>query len=320
MLYIEPHAGPAPMVQVITDARHTVDLNVYYLSSKPILSALRRAHARGVNVRVILDQHPYGIKPWMVRKEARAVRETGATLHWAPSRFEAGAGHYRFDHAKYVVSGHEVEIGTANFDWSAFHKNREYLNVTGNTAIVKAAQRVFDADWNDQKAGPYPHQVLVLSPGSVTRMVSVIDQPGPVDIESEEMGDDRTILSAIAAKGHAARVILPASISAEDQRNVADLEQHGVQVRLMPKSPIYMHAKAEIAGDEAFIGSENYSTPSLNENREMGLVLRGREVAQLRTQFDQDWRLASRGGDVATHPEYGRRFTDRIKDWWHHHG
>jgi phosphatidylserine/phosphatidylglycerophosphate/cardiolipin synthase-like enzyme len=45
------------MVQVITDARHTVDLNVYYLSSKPILSALRRAHARGVNVRVILDQH-----------------------------------------------------------------------------------------------------------------------------------------------------------------------------------------------------------------------------------------------------------------------
>ncbi|MHB1631359.1 MAG: phospholipase D-like domain-containing protein [Acidithiobacillus sp.] len=108
------------------------------------------------------------------------------------------------------------------------------------------------------------------SGGSVTRMVSVIDQPGPVDIESEEMGEDRTILSAIAAKGHAARVILPASISAEDQRNVADLEQHGVQVRLMPKSPIYMHAKAEIAGDEAFIGSENYSTPSLRKTGKWG--------------------------------------------------
>ena len=63
-----------------------------------------------------------------------------------------------------------------------------------------------------------------------------------VDIESEEMGNDRPILSAIAAKGHAARVILPASISAEDQRNVADLEQHGVRVRLLPKSPIYMLA------------------------------------------------------------------------------
>ena len=54
-------------------------------------------------------------------KEARAVRETGATLHWAPSRFEAGDGHYRFDQTKYAQSGHEVEIGTTNFDWSAFH-------------------------------------------------------------------------------------------------------------------------------------------------------------------------------------------------------
>ncbi|MBU2809741.1 hypothetical protein HF285_16130 [Acidithiobacillus ferrooxidans F221] len=50
--------------------------------------------------------------------------------------------------------------------------------------------------------------------------------------------------------------------------------------------------KAEISGDEAFIGSENYSTSSSAENREMGLILHGREAAQLRIQFDQGWRLA----------------------------
>ncbi|MEY2334659.1 hypothetical protein GL267_004855 [Acidithiobacillus ferrianus] len=50
----------------------------------------------------------------------------------------------------------------------------------------------------------------------------------------------------------------------------------------------------------------------------MGLILHGGEVAQLRTQFDQDWRLASE--DVAIHPEHERRFTDKVKDWWHHHG
>ncbi len=48
-----------------------------------------------------------------------------------------------------------------------------------------------------------------------------------------------------------------------------------MRVRLLPKSPVYMHAKAEISGDEAFIGSENYSVSSLNENREMGLILHG---------------------------------------------
>ncbi|MEY2334653.1 hypothetical protein GL267_004825 [Acidithiobacillus ferrianus] len=78
--------------------------------------------------------------------------------------FEAGAGHYRFDHAKYVVSGHEVEIGIVNFDRSVFHKNREYLDMTGNTVIVRAAQRVLDADWDDQKAGLYPLRCLCFLP------------------------------------------------------------------------------------------------------------------------------------------------------------
>lgn len=40
-------------------------------------------------------------------------------LHWAPSRFETGDGYFRFDHAKCVVSDHEVKIGTANFDCPA---------------------------------------------------------------------------------------------------------------------------------------------------------------------------------------------------------
>ncbi|MCL4525420.1 MAG: hypothetical protein M1492_02785 [Gammaproteobacteria bacterium] len=79
------------------------------------MSALRRDHARGVKVQTILDQYPYGIKPWMVRREAWAVRETGASLHWAPARFAATPP-----------------------------KNREYLEVTTTPAIVKSAQMVFD--------------------------------------------------------------------------------------------------------------------------------------------------------------------------------
>ena len=99
MLFIEPYAGPAPIVQVIDSARREANLNVYYLSSRPILNALRAAHARGVAVRVILDARPYGMKPWQVKKEAREVVSTGATLHWAPPRFEAGPGRFVYDHA-----------------------------------------------------------------------------------------------------------------------------------------------------------------------------------------------------------------------------
>ncbi|MCR1347490.1 phospholipase D-like domain-containing protein [Acidithiobacillus ferrooxidans] len=294
MLFTEPYVGPAPIVQVISSARREVSLNVYYLSSKPILNALRAAHSRGVTVRVIIDEHPYGMKPWMIQKEVRAVQATGAALHWAPPRFEASQGWYVFDHAKYVCDTHECEIGTANYDWSAFHRNREYLDVTRNPNIVRAANAVFAADWTNQRAPAWTHRVLVLSPGtSVGQMLAVINQPGTVEIESEEMGNDREMLDAIAAKGAQAWVILPASISGQDKRNVAYLVQHGVHVRLMPKRPIYMHAKAEISSHYAFVGSENYSASSLEANREMGLILNNpMDISMLQAQFARDWKAA----------------------------
>ena len=294
MLYIEPHAGPAPIIQIIRQAKREIDVGVYYLSDRPILNALRAARKRGVDVRVIIEGKPYGMKPWQVKKEERAIQATGATLHLAPYRFTSHGEQYAFYHAKYVCNGHECEIGTANFDWSAFHKNREYVYVTQNPAVVQAANAVFEADWNNQKAPAFAHNVLVLSPGtSAAQLLQVIHQPGPIDIESEEMGPYRPILDALADKGAQAWVILPSSISAQDKRSVAFLMRHGVHVRLMLKRPVYMHAKAEIASYYAFVGSENYSVSSLEENREMGLILNNpTDISMLQAQFARDWQAA----------------------------
>lgn len=261
MLAIEPYAGPAPIVQVISEARKQVNLNVYYLSSRPILNALRKAETRGVAVRVILDQHPYGMKPWMVQKEARRVQQTGAQLHWAPARFEASPGHYVFDHAKYVCNDHECAIGTANFDWSAFHRNREYVYVTRTAAVVQAANAVFAADWAGNQAPAFAHQTLVLSPGtSAAQLLRVIEQPGPVDAESEELGPYAPILDALAEKGKDLRLILPASIKGKDRQDVEYLREHGCQVRLLPVKPAYMHAKLIVGRDLGFVGQLAHSS------------------------------------------------------------
>ena len=293
-LFIEPRAGVSPIIQVIQSARHEISAGVYYLADRPILAALKAARARGVDVRVIIEGKPYGIKPWQVRKEEKAIEATGATLHLAPYRFESHGHHYAFQHSKYLCSGHECEIGTANFDWSALgHKNREYLYVTRNTQVVNAANAVFNADWLNIRAPTYAHQVLVLSPGrSAAQIISVIQQPGPVDIESEELGPYAPTLDAIAAKGALARLILPSSINAQGKRDVAFLRSHGVQIRLMPKSPLYMHAKMIVSNSEAFVGSENFSRTSL-ANREMGLLLGGRDIGELQTQFNRDWNRAN---------------------------
>jgi phosphatidylserine/phosphatidylglycerophosphate/cardiolipin synthase-like enzyme len=294
MLYIEPNAGPAPIVQVINSAHHELDVGVYYLDDRSVLRAVRAAVRRGVDVRVMVEPKPYGMKPWQVRKEVRKIEATGAHFRYVPNRFVSHGDHYAFYHAKYCADGHEAEIGTANMDWSGLGgRNREYLYTTTNATVVKAVNAVFNADWNRQHAPAWTHQVLVLSPGtSAAQIERVIDQPGAIDIESEEMGPYAPTLDAIATKGRLARVILPASINSTYQRDVAFLRSHGVQVRLMPVKPLYMHAKMIVGSRLAFIGSENFTQTSLQDNREMGLLLNGSDMGKLQTQFDRDWARA----------------------------
>ena len=294
MLSIEPQAGPAPIIQVIHSSRRELDVGVYYLSDRKILRALAAAHRRGVDVRVIIEGKPYGMKPWQVRREERIIAATGARWKVAPPRFTSHGNDYSFYHGKYCANGHEVEIGTANLDWSAFHRNREYVYVTRNTTVVQAVNAVFNADWHNRRAPAFAHRVLVLSPGtSAAQLLQVINQPGPIDVESEELGPYAPMLDALAAKGRDLRMILPASINSEDRRDVAFLREHGCQVRLLSKKPLYMHAKMIAGKALAFIGSENFTQTSLEDNREMGLLLNGSDIGKLQAQFDRDWNRAN---------------------------
>ena len=54
---IEPKAGIAPIYRLITGARSAVDLTMYELADLTAEADLAHDAARGVDVRVILDQH-----------------------------------------------------------------------------------------------------------------------------------------------------------------------------------------------------------------------------------------------------------------------
>ena len=54
-----------------------------------------------------------------------------------------------------------------------------------------------------------------------------------------------------------------------------------------------MHAKMIVGNALAFVGSENFTQTSL-ENREMGVLLNGSDLAKLQAQFNRDWARAGR--------------------------
>ena len=292
MLAIEPNAGPAPVVEVISHARRSVDLNVYEMTSKAVERALQQDCRRGVRVRVMIETKPYRAHR-LVKKERRAL--SGGCIHWkaAPSRFER---RYVFDHAKYVVadagtSHASAELGTANFTWSAFHRNREYLWTTQRHALTHSLETIFKADWQRGRAGNAPRRHLVVSPGAAPAMLRLIQQSGPVEIEAEELGSVHRVIAALEHKGQQVELILPKRLNHYERKRVRALKRAGVQVRLIG-SP-YMHAKMIVGEHRAFVGSQNFSHSSLYRNREVGVELAAKaDLSRLHTQFEADWRKA----------------------------
>ena len=292
MLHVEPQAGPAPVTHVIEQAQNTVEMNVYEISSERVLKAIRVACHNGVNVRVMYERHPYH-GGHRVAKEKHELGQTCAQTEAPPQRFEQK---YVFDHAKYIVADPgthhgDAELGTANFSWHAFHKNREYLLTTHTPAIVKALNQVFDADWNRQQVPQYAKHQLVLSPHAGGKLQQVIDQPGTVGMEAEEVSGPKPLLNVIANKGSKVHMIVPSSISGYDKKRLDYLAHNGVRVRILAQP--YMHAKVIIGQSMGFIGSQNLSQSSILENREVGVASKSQSfVAKIQHQFKHDWHKA----------------------------
>ncbi len=289
MIYIMPNAGVKPVIRFINYAKRDLDVNVYYLSDKPILNAIRYAVKRGVDVKIMIAGKPYRMA---IRKEEQEIKKTGA--HFEINRMFDKK--YVFDHAKYIVDNHEALIGTANFDWSAFHKNREYEYTTYKQNIINSLKRIFNSDYNSVKFTGYINHNLVVSPGSTQRILSIINQPGQIDIETEEMGYDKPIIYALARKGEAdrIRIIVPSSVSNYDKTIIIFLEKYGVKFKFMPIRIVYMHAKMIVGNKKAFIGSENFTYTSLNKNREVGIILHNNHnnLNKLKNRFNKDWDMA----------------------------
>jgi len=95
-------------------------------------------------------------------------------------------------------------------------------------------------------------------------------------------------LITAARHGVSVRLILPGSADTESAGG-ARLKAGGVQ--LVYVCAPFIHAKVIVAdGRLAFVDSENFSATSLDENREVGLLLSdGTALATIATTFERDW-------------------------------
>lgn len=269
-LLVEPAAGIGPIYQLITGARSSVTLTMYELRDPVAEHDLAADAARGVSVRVLLDRH-------LERsRNAAAYRYLAAhRVHVAWAR--AGTTYHQ---KTLTVDGKTSVIMTLNMVTADYADTRDFAVIDTTGSDVAAINATFGADFAHRAVAPPDGADLVWSPtNSQASILAVINAAHrTLAVENEEM-DSSAVTAALeraARRGVDVRVVMTANT--EWDSAFAELERAGVHVHLFPDSSgaLYIHAKAVVAdaghsGQQAFAGSENFSTASLDRNRELGI-------------------------------------------------
>ncbi len=281
-LIVEPDDGIAPVLAFIRGATRSLELVDYELEDPSIIAALVAARDRGVGVRVLLNHRTYNDAAYY------SLAAAGVPVRWAPARFT-------FTHEKSMrADGTRGLIMTFNLVPHYYGTGRDFSVMDGDPADAAAMGAVFEADWRDVPLDPAPvGNDLVWSPGSRRALMDLIKSAtGSLEIYNEEMAEDAVTAALESAARRGVRVDIVMTYSADWHTAFSALAAAGAHVRTFRESAsgLYIHAKAIIAdGARAFVGSENFSATSLDENRELGIMLRDpAAIAALRAVFARD--------------------------------
>ncbi len=289
-LVVEPGAGFSSVYNLIDGAKHSIDVTMYEFSDTTAEHDLAAAAKRGVHVHVILDR--------------REQSENSAAYSYFGShavKVTWSSPKYRYTHQKtLVVDGSKAVIMTANLTSRYYPTSRDFLVVDTNRADVAAITAVFNADFTQTAVRPGDGSDLVWSPtDSEGKLIGLINgATSSLRIYSEEMGDTAVEDALIKAARRGVDVqVCGDDQSGESDRAYSRLARAGIHISYY-SSPtgFYIHGKVieadyGTAHAKVFIGSENFSNTSLNDNRELGLIISSHAVmSAIAGTFASDFR------------------------------
>jgi cardiolipin synthase len=138
-VYVEPDDGEQVITGAIKSASRSVWLEIYILSDRNVIRALEEAANRGLDVRVMLEPHPFG--------GGSSAPRTLDELKAAGVKAQYTSPDFKLTHEKgMIIDGSTVYIMTSNFSRAALGgssgssgtRNREYGIIDTNAQDVQA--------------------------------------------------------------------------------------------------------------------------------------------------------------------------------------
>jgi phosphatidylserine/phosphatidylglycerophosphate/cardiolipin synthase-like enzyme len=269
----EPQAGIGPLYRLVTGARSSVDLTMYELADPAAEAGLAADAARGIDVRVILDQN---LEKSRNTAAYDYLAARGVHVRWAAAGTTWHQKTLTVDDATSVIM-------TLNLVTEDYPGTRDFAVIDTNRADVAALVTTFDADFAGRAITPPDGTDLVWSPTNAeTSILSVINgATRTLAVENEEMSDPAVTAALASAARRGVHVMITMTADSEWDQALAGLAAAGAHIRLYPDDPsaLYIHAKAIAAnaglpGQRVLVGSENFSVASLGYNRELGILTR----------------------------------------------
>jgi phosphatidylserine/phosphatidylglycerophosphate/cardiolipin synthase-like enzyme len=273
-LLTEPDQGVTAIYNLITSAKKSIDMTMYELTDITVTASLAKAAAAGIKVRVILDQND--------EKTANTpaynhLSENKVSVHWANPKYLA-------THQKTITVDQATSaIMTLNLTPQDYATTRDFAVITNNAADIAAIEATFNADFTNATITPPTGENLVWSPTNASSaLAGLINGATKTLLISQEEFDDTAMESALEAalKRGVAVTLVQENQDAKYSTVLTALKQAGAKIAVYTSTDdkaYYIHAKAVLADygtaqAKLFLGSENFTSESLGDNRELGLI------------------------------------------------
>jgi cardiolipin synthase A/B len=294
-LVIEPDQGMTSIYNLINSAQSTIDMTMYELVDTTAQNDLCSAVSRGVTVRVILDVN---LEESNNTAAYNQLQGCGVNVVWAWTKYQAT--HQKTITIDAATSNAQTAIMTLNLTSRYYSTTRDFAVIENNATDIAAIEATFNKDFAHKSVTPSDGADLVWSPtNSESSLLNIINNAQQsLLVENEEMSDSAIVdaLENAAENGVSVTVVMT-----NDDNDYAsefdELADAGVNISTYPdnSTSLYIHAKAIVAdygtsAQNAFVGSENFSSASLTENRELGLTTTNSSIiSQLETTMSNDY-------------------------------
>jgi cardiolipin synthase A/B len=272
-LVTEPDQGLTAIYNLIATAKKSIDMTMYELTDVTVMDAFASAAKAGVTVRVILDQS--GDEKKTNTPAYNFLEKNKCGVHWSNPA-------YAVTHQKTItIDAATSAIMTLNLTPTDYKTTRDFAVITNNAADVAAIETTFNADFTNATITPPTGQNLVWSPtnASPALLALINGAQKSLLISQEEFGDQQIIAAVVAALKRGVAVnLVQENMNNQYNATLTTLKTAGAKIATYSsQTGRYIHAKTVLAdfgtpGAKLFVGSENFTTPSLTDNRELGLI------------------------------------------------